>query len=390
MSNTIASELQLTTVLDTALEAFRRAIMPLSVIGAVFDDIRLNGDGTMTLPYYPLATSASQSRAAGGSYKALATATTTNAKQITPNRNKVQAISFTSEEFRRQPRFDPERHGRLKGEKLAFDIIADILSVLRYSDFSSDTIAATTAANFDESDVTDLAQKCVEGYWPDGQRSLVLNPAFYFNLLKQPPVLDASQSLSDAALREAMVKRLMGFDIIGSAGMVTNNGDAFSVVGEADNDTFTAAAHGLADGDRVFFPNLEGGSGLTEVTTEYFVRDAATNTFKVTATVGGAAVNFTTDVTSGSTCRKYENLAGAAFGPSGILIGFSPIEPTDGIKKKLVDWRIVNDRASNIVLEYKRIAYEDTDEEAQIIEAHYGFSVGEPDAVKLLRAANPS
>jgi hypothetical protein len=383
MPNTIASELQLTTVLDAALVAFRRAILPLQQFATAYSDVQLKGTNKMAIPYYPLSTTASQSRASGGSYKALASNTTTNAKEITINKNKVQAISFTSEERSRQPIFNPEMHGRLKGEKLAFDIIADIFSRVRHSVFTGSTITATTAGNFDENDVADLAQKCMEDYWPEVGRSLILNPAFHFNLMKQGQIIDASKSADPQAFRTAMIRQILGFEEMGTAGLPTNNGDAFAVTGTASTDLVNATAHGLIDGDRVIFPTLAGGAGLTAATVAYFVRDVTADTFKVSATIGGAAVDITTNYSSG-TCRRYENIVGIAGVPSALLVGFAPVEPTAAIRAMLADYRIVTDAYSGIVLEYKHIAYPDTDEEVQVIECHYGDAVGETAAMKLI------
>lgn len=61
------------------------------------------------------------------------------------------------------------------------------------------------------------------------------------------------------------------------------------------NDQLLAPAHGMSDGDRVMVFNNFGGTlatGLTEGTV-YFVVSSATNTFKVSATSGGAAVDIT-------------------------------------------------------------------------------------------------
>lgn len=78
--------------------------------------------------------------------------------------------------------------------------------------------------------------------------------------------------------------------------------EAFGITGEADNDYFSAPGHTLGNGDRVVFPVLTGGTGLTAGSTPYFVRDVSSGLFKVALTEGGPAVNFTTDVTSG-TCQ---------------------------------------------------------------------------------------
>lgn len=72
------------------------------------------------------------------------------------------------------------------------------------------------------------------------------------------------------------------------------------LTGASATDILTATGHGLAAGDVVIFTSLTGGTGLV-AGTQYHVIAAnlAANTFQVSATPGGAAVNFTTDITAG-------------------------------------------------------------------------------------------
>jgi hypothetical protein len=170
---------------------------------------------------------------------------------------------------------------------------------------------------------------------------------------------------------------------MGTAGLPSNNGTAFAITATASTDVVNAVAHGLQNGDRVIFPTLAGGAGLTAATVAYFVRDRAADTFKVSATIGGDAVDITTNYTSG-TCRRFENIVGMAAVPSALLVGFAPVEPTAAVRSQLFDYRIVTDSYSGIVLEYKHIGYGDTDEEVQVIEAHYGDGLGETNAAKLI------
>lgn len=72
-----------------------------------------------------------------------------------------------------------------------------------------------------------------------------------------------------------------------------------SVTGDAATDVLTSTAHGFADDDPIEFVGLTGGAPLVEATT-YYVRDSTTDTFKVTATVGGTAIDLTTDLTAGT------------------------------------------------------------------------------------------
>lgn len=77
-------------------------------------------------------------------------------------------------------------------------------------------------------------------------------------------------------------------------------GAALAVTGVAATDIFTSAAHGYVAGDRVVFTALTGGTGLS-TNRDYYVIAAnlAANTFQVSATVGGASVDFSTDVSAG-------------------------------------------------------------------------------------------
>jgi len=65
----------------------------------------------------------------------------------------------------------------------------------------------------------------------------------------------------------------------------------------ADNttDTITCAAHGWSNGDRVGFAGTTTYPTGLNGTTMYYVINAAANTFQVSLTSGGAAVNFTTN-----------------------------------------------------------------------------------------------
>jgi hypothetical protein len=70
----------------------------------------------------------------------------------------------------------------------------------------------------------------------------------------------------------------------------------------AATDIFTSSNHGLVAGQRVTFPTLTGGAGLTAGSTVYYVIETnlTSTTFQVSATLGGAAVNFTTNITAGT------------------------------------------------------------------------------------------
>jgi hypothetical protein len=72
----------------------------------------------------------------------------------------------------------------------------------------------------------------------------------------------------------------------------------------ASTDVITSTAHGFANGQRVFFARLTGGAGITpqsssSLGTGYYVINRTTDTFKISTSVGGSAVNITTDMSAG-------------------------------------------------------------------------------------------
>jgi hypothetical protein len=69
----------------------------------------------------------------------------------------------------------------------------------------------------------------------------------------------------------------------------------FTVV--ASTDTFSSTAHGLVDGQKIkteALANLTFPTGIAASTT-YFVRDSATNSFKLALTLGGTAIDISVD-----------------------------------------------------------------------------------------------
>lgn len=65
-----------------------------------------------------------------------------------------------------------------------------------------------------------------------------------------------------------------------------------SAAGAVATDAFTLAAHGLTAGDQVVLDTIASLTGIS-ADTVYHVRDVTTNTFKIAATKGGAAIDLT-------------------------------------------------------------------------------------------------
>lgn len=75
---------------------------------------------------------------------------------------------------------------------------------------------------------------------------------------------------------------------------------------DLSTDTITRNTHGLNNGDEVTVPN----AGTTNLSTTalYYVRDSAANTFKLAASIGGAAVDITGAATTPPTVKVQRRL----------------------------------------------------------------------------------
>jgi hypothetical protein len=82
---------------------------------------------------------------------------------------------------------------------------------------------------------------------------------------------------------------------------------SYSITGAESTDIITATGHNFTANQGVRFTALTGGAGLSTAT-NYFVRDISGSTFKVSTTSGGAAFNFTTDISAGTIVATEANV----------------------------------------------------------------------------------
>lgn len=75
----------------------------------------------------------------------------------------------------------------------------------------------------------------------------------------------------------------------------------------ASTEVFSCAGHGYANGQKVVFRALTGGAGITPMSATsrgvvYYVIAVTPTTFQISATLGGSALNVTTNLTAGQVC----------------------------------------------------------------------------------------
>ena len=395
-ANIIADDLQLTRVLDNAIIGLKAALLPLNVFSTAYRNVPVGNDSTdgnsVTVPVYAFTSGDVQTRTPGQSYKAKVSATSTEARKIVVNTEKVVGISFTNEEAQNQVAFDPVRHGMIKGRDLAITVLKDIFSIARYGKFPNRTLTPMASSAFDVQDVADLAQICMEDDWPmDDVPGLVLNPAFHMNLVRQPNIIEAQASGSTDALRQARINQILGFNETGTNAVPLNN-STIGTFTAATTDICTKAAHGLLTGDQVTVSSATTLPAGLSANTYYYVIKIDADTFKLSTTLAGAVagtgiVDITDTGTGAHTIYLKNNIVGFAGHPSAIITGFRPVIPTAGIRQKLINFELVDDPESGLTLEYRHIADEDTGEEFQLIGCRYGYQYGLAAALKLISKA---
>lgn len=179
-ANTIDANLKLNLILDAAMVAFTEMLTPLALFSTAFYDIPLKGTDKVEVPYYPLETAASKDF--DGTYK-FDVGSNTQSKEITVDRRKYQSLAWTSSELRRQPKLDPEQLGRMKGQKLAEDVLADIWGLITNANYGA-AVFTGAATDFDVDDVIDIEVACNVAKWPNIGRGLILAPAYTGGLKK--------------------------------------------------------------------------------------------------------------------------------------------------------------------------------------------------------------
>lgn len=102
------------------------------------------------------------------------------------------------------------------------------------------------------------------------------------------------------------------------AGLSIDTPTIYSLTGVASTDVLTATGSSYANGQQVFIQSLTGGAGLT-ANTLYFVRDVSGATFKLAASLGGAAINFTTDLSAGNISKVGTGLISGAATVAGVF-----------------------------------------------------------------------
>lgn len=165
----------------------------------------------------------------------------------------------------------------------------------------------------------------------DGTYRAIVHPGSTFDLESDTAVggwIDAQRYAGSAALFTGEVGRYAGVRFIESPAAVSFaavNGPALANAGNAaiaaTDLITTSSAHGLVAGNRIKITSLTGGAGLTAGNTYYVVAPVTSTTFKLSATLNGAAIDITSDSSVFVANVVNDVLNAVIFGPEAYAFG---------------------------------------------------------------------
>lgn len=209
MAITIPSEVKRDVLLRSAMRAFKHRILPIMAFARKFESIPLEGTNKVRVPYLPLATGATTTFNPANGYDTM-NDQALQTREVTIDKRRYRGVSFTSEEWNRQPFLSQEEFIMLEAEKLADDVLTDIFSVITAANYGAPIISALAASAFDVDELLAIRRLLGEANWPSSPRSFVMDATFYENLLKDSRVHLQNYGSSDA-VREGEVQRVAGF-----------------------------------------------------------------------------------------------------------------------------------------------------------------------------------
>lgn len=219
MAITVNSALKRQAIIADHMTALARILSPLRAFARAHNNVPLQGTNVINVPYISLDATASTDWNSANGY--VAGDATVGAKTITVNKRKYQSLGNDSETNSRQPYTMTDELVKQKLNKLAYDVLADIMSAITAANFGAAGYTGA-ASGFNVAGVGSLRKKAVDANWPEDGRSLVLNSSYDQYAMLDSAVLTAMNYGSSEAVREGRVMRLLGFDYYGGQYVPTN------------------------------------------------------------------------------------------------------------------------------------------------------------------------
>jgi hypothetical protein len=207
-------------VAQNALQPFMASLLPLRAFSTNFSPEPADKLDTVRVP---VVAPPSQSSDFAGSYTDPADSTVT-VVPVQLSRHKFKTIHVTAREAASTALNVLETLVSSAAKQLAQDVLQDIFSAITNANYGTPEIPAVAAADFNYKSVLDIRKDCSEVKMPVADRSLVLDGAYYTNLLADATVAKSFMiPIAAPGVIEAQIRRLAGFDMFETVILPSNN-----------------------------------------------------------------------------------------------------------------------------------------------------------------------
>ena len=219
MANTL-TDVKDIKVAQNALLPFMAALLPLHAFSTNFSPEPADKLDTVRVPVVGAPT---QSSDFAGSYTASADSTVT-VVPVQLNRHKFKTVHLTAREAAETANNVLESLVTGAVKQLAQDVLQDIFTEITAANFGAPAIAAIAANSFDYKKVLAVREACSNAKMPISDRALVLDGAYFTNLLSEEIVTRSFMApIAQPGVVEAQIRRLAGFDFYETVILPENN-----------------------------------------------------------------------------------------------------------------------------------------------------------------------
>lgn len=209
MANTI-TDLKDVRISQNALLPWMTELMPLSAFSTNFGPDAADKGDTVKVPIIG-APSASSDFA--GDYTQ-GSDSEASSVPVVLNRHKFKTVHLTAKEAATTAIPLLEKLVSTAAQQLAIDVLTDILSVVKASNFAA-AKEDLSVADFDYKTILQIREACNKAKMPKDQRSLILNTSLNTSLLADDIVAKSFiTSLAQPGVVEARVNRIAGFNVM--------------------------------------------------------------------------------------------------------------------------------------------------------------------------------
>lgn len=209
MANNL-TQVQDIRIADRFLEAFVAALTPLRAFSTDFRSEFTQRGKTVNVPVIG---AANASYDFNGSYSENADSDVQGIPVVL-DRHKVQSLHLTDKEVSESSWVSLERLATSKARQLAQDVLTDIWSLVTAANYGSPAVPAVDAEDFDSATVLAVRQACATANMPVTDRALILDSAYYSNLLGDAKISHSYlMQMAQPSLMEARIPRIYGFDV---------------------------------------------------------------------------------------------------------------------------------------------------------------------------------